>query len=232
MSIKEGLESTDVVKIKAARGTAKGQVTKHCKTLQTDLVKDNDKFLFDEIESDEVQELYQKLNKSLGEFEDLHARYLDYRIGETDATAEKAALDVEESYAAEVLNNYSAVKRSYVKYRKALAVLANEAKIAEENKEEEKKITVLANETKIAKAELDSKKKAASGVVKSSDEYHRSTAGQMREELAEALSKYKSKIAEYKVATISSKVERPEENMVSRGFINSPGNCRAHNYQE
>ena len=131
MSIKEGLESTDVVKIKAARGKAKGQVTKHCKTLQTDLVKDNDKFLLDEIESDEVQELYQKLNKSLGEFEDLHARYLDYRIGETDATAEKAALDVEESYAAEVLNNYSAVKRSYVKYKKALAVLA-------ENKEEEK----------------------------------------------------------------------------------------------
>ena len=211
MSIKEGLESTDVVKIKAARGTAKGQVTKHCKTLQTDLVKDNDKFLFDEIESDEVQELYQKLTKSLGDFEDLHARYLDYRTVETDATADKAALDVEESYAAEVLNNYSAVKRSYVKYRKALAVLANETKIAEENKEEEKKIAVLANETKIAKAELDSKKKAASGVVKSSDEYHRSTAGQMREELAEALSKYKSKIAEYKVATISSKVEKPEE---------------------
>ena len=47
-----------------------------------------------------------------------------------------------------------------MKYKKALAVLAEkkeeEKKIAEENKEEEKKIAVLANETKIAKAELDS----------------------------------------------------------------------------
>ena len=111
MSIKEGLESTDVVKIKAARGTAKGQVTKYCKNLQEDLVKDDDKFLLDEIESDEVQELYQKLGKSYSDFEDLHARYLDYRTVETDATADKAVLGVEENYAAEVSNNYSAKKK-------------------------------------------------------------------------------------------------------------------------
>ena len=194
MSIKEGLESTDVAKIKAARGTAKGQVTKYCNNLQADLVKDDDdKFLLEEIESDEVQELYQKLGKSYSDFEDLHARYLDYRGVETDATADKAALELEETYAAEVSNNYSAVKRSYVKYRK------------------EKKIAVLANETKIAKTELESKKKAAAGVVKSSDEYHRSTAGQMREELAEVFSKYKSKFAEFDAATISSKVKESEE---------------------
>ena len=91
MSIKEGLESTDVAKIKAARGTAKGQVTKYCKNLQEDLVKDDDKFLLDEIESDEVQELYQKLGKSYSDFEDLHARYLDYRKVETDSIADKTA---------------------------------------------------------------------------------------------------------------------------------------------
>ena len=128
MSIKEGLESTDVAKIKAARGTAKGQVTKYCKNLQEDLVKDDDKFLLDEIESDEVQELYQKLSRSLSDFEDLHARYLDYRKVEADATADKAALEIEENYAAEVSNNYSAVKRSYVKYRKAFAASIEEEK--------------------------------------------------------------------------------------------------------
>ena len=176
-----------MAKIKAARGTAKGQVTKFCKNLQTDLVKEDDKFLLDEIESDEVQELYQKLSRSLSDFEDLHARYLDYRKVEEDATVEKAALDIEEKYAAEVSDNYSAVKRSYVKYRKALAASIEEEKekIEEEkkNRDEEKKIAVLTKELKTAKAELESKKKAALGVVKSSDEYHRSTAGQMREEL-------------------------------------------------
>ena len=138
MSIKEGLESTDVAKIKAARGTAKGQVTKYCKNLQEDLVKDYDKFLLDEIESDEVQELYQKLGKSYSDFEDLHERYLDYRKVETDPTADKAALEKEESYAAEVKANYSEVRSSYLKYKKALAASI-------ENKEEEKKIAVLAN---------------------------------------------------------------------------------------
>ena len=60
MLIKEGLESTDVVKIKAARGTAKGQATQYCKNLQADILKENTKFLLDEIESDKIQELYQK----------------------------------------------------------------------------------------------------------------------------------------------------------------------------
>ena len=79
MSIKEGLESTDVVKIKAARGTAKGQVTKYCKNLQEDLVKDVDKFLLDEIESDEVKELYLKLGKFFEDAPKLQSLVLDSR---------------------------------------------------------------------------------------------------------------------------------------------------------
>ena len=93
MSIEEGLESTDVVKIKQVRQTAKGQVTKNCKKLQAYLLKEENKFLLDEIEYDEVQEQYQKLNKSHSDFEDLHTRYLDYRKVETDPTADKAALE-------------------------------------------------------------------------------------------------------------------------------------------
>ena len=133
MSIKEGLESTDVAKIKAARGTAKGQVTKYCKNLQEDLVKDDDKFLLDEIEYDEVQELYQKLTKSHSDFEDLHARYLENRKVETDPTADKAAIEKEENYAAEVKANYSEVRSSFLKYKKGLAASIEEEK---KNKEE------------------------------------------------------------------------------------------------
>ena len=186
MSIEEGLESTDVVKIKQARQTAKGQVTKNCNKLQAYLLKEENKFLLDEIEYDEVQELYQKLNKSHSDFEDLHARYLDYRKVETDPTADKAALEKEENYAAEVKANYSEVRSSYLKYKKALAASIEEEK---KNKEYEKKIAVLAIEMKIAKEKLESKKKAASGIVKSSDEHQRSTAGQMREELSEVFFK-------------------------------------------
>ena len=56
MSIAEGLASTDVAKIKAARGTAKGQVTKNVNILQDNLVVENDKFLYDEIDDKMVQE--------------------------------------------------------------------------------------------------------------------------------------------------------------------------------
>ena len=72
-----------------------------------------------------------------------------------------------------------------------------------------KKIADLANELKIAKAELESKKKAASRVVKSSDEYHR--AGQMREELSKAFSNYDSKLTEYRHALIIAKFIATEE---------------------
>ena len=127
MSIKEGLESTDVAKIKAARGTAKGQVTKHCKNLQRDLVQEDNKFLLDEIESEEVQELYQKLNKSYDIFQNLHYRYLVYRYGEEnyDEEADDGSFYVDEKenhYSDDVENKVSLARRSYVKYKKALAV--------------------------------------------------------------------------------------------------------------
>ena len=132
MSIEEGLKSTDVVKIKEARGRAKGLVTKYLKKLQADLLIEDNEFLLDEIKSDEVQELFQKLDKSQNDFEDLHERYLEH-------LQDKSGLESEENYAAEVERNYSATKRSYMKYKKALA------------------LAVLAKEIKIAKARLESK---------------------------------------------------------------------------
>ena len=91
--------------------------------------------------------------QSQNDFEDLHERYIDY-------IQDKSGRESEENFAAEVKRNYSAMKRSYMKYKKALAVSIEEEK-------KEKNITVLTNEIKIAKARLKSKKKAVSGVVKS-----------------------------------------------------------------
>ena len=205
MSIEEGLKSTDVVKIKEARGRAKGLVTKYSKKLQADLLIEDNEFLLDEIKSDEVQELFQKLDKSQNDFEDLHERYLEY-------LQDKSGLESEENYAAEVERNFSATKRSYMKYKKALAVSI-------EKEKKEKNIAVLANEIKFAKARLESKKKAASRVVKSSDEYERSTADQMRKELSEVFMNYESKTAEYEIATISIKDEQSEGKYAPSGDI-------------
>ena len=68
MSIEEGLASTDVAKITAARGAAKGQVTKNIRSLK-------DK-LFDEIDEDMVQGVYQKLDTAYNQFQDLHDKIL------------------------------------------------------------------------------------------------------------------------------------------------------------
>ena len=104
-----------MVKIKEARGRAKGLVTKYLKKLQADLLIEDNEFLLDEIKSDEVQELFQKLDKSQNDFEDLHERYLEH-------LQDKSGLESEENYAAEVERNFSATKRSYMKYKKTLAV--------------------------------------------------------------------------------------------------------------
>ena len=77
MSIEEGLKSTDVAKIKAARGTAKGQVTTNTTELRNALVVKDGKFLVNEIDENLVQELLQKLNKSYRIFQKLHYRYWD-----------------------------------------------------------------------------------------------------------------------------------------------------------
>ena len=159
MSIEKGLVSTDVDKIRNARSTAKGQVTKKIQKFQEELLINDDKFLLDEIDDNEIQELYQKLNQSLVKFEDLHERFLQYRDSEADADAEEIALNTAETYLKEVTSNFSAAKRLYNKYKKALAVLVEEDKKKVEDSTRAEKIAVLAKEIEAAKKKLVSKKK-------------------------------------------------------------------------
>ena len=198
MSIEEGLASTDVAKIRAARGTAKGQVTKNVRNLKDELVVENDKFLFDEIDEDMVQGVYQKLDIAYNQFQDLHQKILTLRAKETDARAEEEALQKEDNYLENIRRDFIAVKRSYVKYKKALAVSVEKEKelIQSKKRADEKKAEDSTREMKIAllldivegeKKELDSKLKAAREIVNSQDEYVQSTTQLMKEELIEAL---------------------------------------------
>ena len=98
MSIEDGLKSKDVVKIKAARGTAKGQVTSYVTKLRNVLVVKDNKYPLDEINKNMVQELYQKLSKSYDNFQNLHYRYLFYRYEEEnyDLEADEGTFCVDE----------------------------------------------------------------------------------------------------------------------------------------
>ena len=64
MSVEEGLKSTDVEIIKAARGAAKGKVSKYVKALDQALFRDEEVFRLDEIVESRVETVYDNLNTS------------------------------------------------------------------------------------------------------------------------------------------------------------------------
>ena len=105
MSIEEGLKSTDVAKIKAARGIAKGQVTKNVNYLRDQLVIEEGKFVFEEIDDNKIQEYYLKLEKAVVTFEDLHERYkFYYTEKETDPEKKKTFHEEENIFREKWLN--------------------------------------------------------------------------------------------------------------------------------
>ena len=107
--IEEGYKSKDVVKIKAARGTAKFLVTNMARWARQKVLYD----LFVD------EEAYRKLGVEHNQFQDLHERYLNYREKKSDPEDEKVALEIEESYAQDVEKEFSKSVRSYIKYSKA-----------------------------------------------------------------------------------------------------------------
>ena len=131
MSIDEGLASSDAAKIRAARGIAKGLVTKNINNVKIKLVVDDEKYLLNEIDDDMVKEAYRKLDIAHNQFQDLHERYLFYRENETNPEDEEKTLEKEESYAQDVSKEFSKAERSYVKYKKALAasIVEHEKKV-------------------------------------------------------------------------------------------------------
>ena len=117
MSVEEGLKSTDVEIIKAARGAAKGKVSKYVKALDKALFRDGEVFRLDEIDESRVETVYDNLNTSNDEFQELYDRYHQY----ASINASTAALikEFEEKYLSEVDTAVLDVSKLYAKYRKA-----------------------------------------------------------------------------------------------------------------
>ena len=225
--LRSGLTSTDVAKIKAARGTAKGQVTTNTTELRNALVVKDGKFLVNEIDENLVQELLQKLNKSYRIFQKLHYRYWDeegYYDWESDDGSYFYVPEKETHYLDSVDNKVSLARISYVKYQEALAASIEDKKKIIENEEKTKdkkvedsaqvlQLAPIADAIETSKKKLDGAMIAASTVtVKSSDENVRSTASPIKEELKQAFSSHESsKVAELKAATTLLKSNQAEE---------------------
>ena len=141
--IEEGLESTDVAKIKAARKAAKVLVTKIWNKLPS--APD------DEIDENLFQELYQKLCQTHDNFLTLHSRYLFYRDGERDPHYYEKQ-EQEKSYREDVVRMVSGAKRSYERYKEDLAASIKVKKKINAFKEQ---LALLADAIEISEKKLD-----------------------------------------------------------------------------
>ena len=155
MSVEEGLKSTDVEIIKAARGAAKGKVSKYVKALDKALFRDEEVFRLDEIDESRVETVYDNLND---EFQELYDRYHQY----ASINASTAALikEFEEKYLSEVDTAVLDVSMLYAKYRKAKKLSEEKERFKVKEKSVETAVNSLKNALKIkietAKAVLTS----------------------------------------------------------------------------
>ena len=183
MSVEEGLKSTDVEIIKAARGAAKGKVSKYVKALDKALFRDGEVFRLDEIDESRVETVYDNLNTSNDEFQELYDRYHQY----ASINASTAALikEFEEKYLSEVDTAVLDVSKLYAKYRKA--------KKLSEGKVKEKSVETAVNSLKNA---LKIKIETAKAVLSSENENVKKTSRTVKNELRSSFESYDSKVNE------------------------------------
>ena len=116
MSVEEGLKSTDVEIIKSARGSAKGKVSKNVKALGNVLIRDGETYLLDDIDHDRAEKIYDSLNTSNEEFQELYDRY--HRYAEKTLTG-TLVQEFETKYLSDVDNAYTGAVKLYAGYKKA-----------------------------------------------------------------------------------------------------------------
>ena len=193
MSVEEGLKSTDVEIIKSARGSAKGKVSKYVKALDNVLLRDGETFLLEEIDHDRAEKVYESLNTSSEEFQELHDRY--HRYAE-ETTALKQ--DVETKYLSELDEAYSGAVKLYAGYRKAQKLSLRKTKI----KLLESKISSL-------KECVVTEVSAAKELLESSNENVKKTARTVKNELRSTFESYDSKVNELLELKVES--QEPED---------------------
>ena len=108
------------------------------------------KFIFNQIDTDTVNEANVALQSIYNRLEDLHERYLSYIEAEDDPT--------QAEYLKNVIDMYSAIKRKYSKYRSSSEVVRVKA-------DNEAKFTILLEEVLMLKTSVDGKDAAAEVII-------------------------------------------------------------------
>ena len=122
MSYSEALKSSVPEEIRVTRASVKGSITRTVKRLEAILVRTVDsRKLFDHeaINKIEAKDLYDKLQKSIVIFQDLHDRYCELRSKEADQNEEMKVVQAEEVYVNEVLDKVYSLYDTYDKYNRS-----------------------------------------------------------------------------------------------------------------
>ena len=183
MSVEEGLKSTDVEIIKSARGSAKGKVSKNVKALENVLLRDGETFLLEEIDHERAEKVYDSLNTSNEEFQELHDRYHHYKEETTLEGALKK--ESETKYLSEVDEAYAGAVKLYAGYKKAQKLSLRKTKM----KLLESKILSL-------KECVVTEVSAAKELLETSNENVKKTARTVKNELRSTFESYDSKVNE------------------------------------
>ena len=118
MSHKVRIKSTDVDKIKAGWGIAKGQVTRNLTNIRNSLEIEEGKFVFKEIYDNKIQEYYQNLEKAVVIYQDLHDKYIFfYKEKETDPENKKVSHEEQNIFRYDARKGYNTINRCSIKLR-------------------------------------------------------------------------------------------------------------------
>ena len=182
-TVQEALKSNDVELIKRTRTTFKGKLTRAANVLVAELKKDeNGKFVFDEINSDEVASLLSNLQRAKDVLEELHVRFTVKRV-HAEGQAEDILEQADEEYASvfekthrdalKVYHAYSSQLKAYEQLSKTKEVLiAKCAQYPDKVRRFRAKII-----------EYESAHEEAKQVIESEDEYIQRTASMQKDML-------------------------------------------------
>ena len=112
MSMEEGLHLEEAAVIKRAREVAKGRITIGVNSLDNTILQDDEgRFVFDKINDAMVDEADSYHMSNYNIFQELHRRYLEFAGLEDDKN--------EKTYAKNVADAFTAIKRKYIRYKES-----------------------------------------------------------------------------------------------------------------
>ena len=182
-TLNEALTSRDAEFIKRARTIYKGKHTRAAKVLVQELRKDgSQKFLFDDINENEVSSMLTNLQKSKDIVEELHVRYTLMRSRKEGSEEDKLE-EADEAYAEGLENTHREALKVYHAYTSQLKTHKEYCKNQESIKNEHAQYPEKLRCFKAKMAEYDSAFLEASTVIESEDESLQRTASLQKDML-------------------------------------------------